>query len=123
MQKGDLEKLKDLLKTKEDKNPVIFSDKTRGELTVLHVAAIFGHLNITIWYKDVLRFSDINPKNNKYEANTPLHWAARQGHLDAVKYYIENGYQASSKIFSQFMFTLVKQACGNDILVDIYFVF
>ena len=93
-----MEKLKELLKTKEDKNPVIFSDNSRGEPTVLHMAAVFGHLNITIWYKDVLGFSDINPKDNK--GNTPLYWATRKGHLDVVKYYIINGYHASSKIFS-----------------------
>ena len=65
MQKGDLETLKVLLKTKEEKNPVIYSDNSLGELTVLDTAAYFGHLNITIWYKDVLGFSDINPKDNK----------------------------------------------------------
>ena len=99
IQKGDLETLKVLLKTKEEKNPIIISDNSLGELTILHVAAGFGHLNITIWYKDTLGFSDINPKDNK--GNTPLFWATKQGQLDVVKYYIKNGYQASSKILSQ----------------------
>ena len=99
IQKGDLETLKVLLKTKEEKNPIIISDNSLGDFTILHVAAGFGHLNITVWYKDVLGFSDINPKDNK--GNTPLSWATRQGQLDVVKYYIENGYQASSKILSQ----------------------
>ena len=57
--------MKDLLKTKEVKNPVIFSDQSLGELTVLHMAAYFGHLNIIILYKDVLTISNINPKDNK----------------------------------------------------------
>ena len=96
-----METLKELLKTKEEENPIIFTDNSLDELTVLHMAAFLGHLNITIWYKDVLGFSDINPKDNK--GNTPLYWATRQGHLDVVKYYIENDYHASSKIFSSFM--------------------
>ena len=98
IQKGDLETLKELLKTKEDKNPVIFSYNA-GEFTVLHIAAYFGHLNITIWYKDVLGFSDINPKDNK--GNTPLSQAIGQRQIDVVKFYIKNGYKASSKILSQ----------------------
>ena len=66
-------------------------------MTVLHVAASYGHLKIIIWYKDILGFSDLNPENNI--GNTPLYKAAYEGKLDVVKYYIENGYQASSKIF------------------------
>ena len=100
VKRGDLETLKVLLKTNEEKNPIIISNNSSGdELTILHVAAGFGHLNITTWYKDDLGFSDINPKDNK--GNTPLFWATKQGQLDVVKYYIENGYQASSKILSQ----------------------
>ena len=100
MQKGDLETLKVLLKTKEDKNPIIYLDSEEGEFTILHIAAYFGHLNITIWYKDVLGFSDINPKDNK--GTTPLFLATQEGHLDVVKYYIINGYHASSKVSKEF---------------------
>ena len=99
IQKGDLETLKVLLKTKEEKNPIIISDNSLGELTVLHIAASFGHLNITIWYQNDLGFSDINPKDNK--GNTPLSQAIGQRQIDVVKYYIKNGYQASSKILLQ----------------------
>ena len=69
--------------------------------TPLHYFASNGHLKIIIWYKDVLGFKDINPKDNK--GDTPLSLATQEGHLDVVKYYIENGYQASSKIYSPFI--------------------
>ena len=86
--------------TGENKNPVIEVSTSGAEYTVLDIAAYFNHLEIIIWYKDVLGFSDINPKDNK--GNTPLYWATVQGQLDVVKYYIKNGYQASSKVFSPF---------------------
>ena len=87
--------------TGENKNPVIEVSTSGAEYTVLDIAAYFNHLEIIIWYKDVLGFSDINPKDNK--GNTPLYWATKQGQLDVVKYYIKNGYQASSKVFSPFV--------------------
>ena len=95
-----METLKELLKTKEDKNPVILSDNSAGDLTVLHMAAYLGHLNITIWYKDVLGFSDINPRDSK--GNDPLYLATQEEHLDVVKYYIINGFHASSKVSKEF---------------------
>ena len=98
---GDLETLKMLINTRRDQNPVIYEYEDGTKSTVIHEAAYYGRLNIIIWYKDVLGFSDINPKDNK--GNTPLFWATSQGHIDVVKYYIKNGYQASSKIFSPFM--------------------
>ena len=76
---------------------MIYEGEDGAKSTVLHEAGNYGHLNIIIWYKDVLGFSDINPKNNK--GTTPLYWATVQGHLDVVKYYIMNGYHASSKVF------------------------
>ena len=98
VKKGDLETLKLLIATRTiDQNPVIYEYEDGAKSTVLHEAAYYGHLEIIIWYKDVLGFSDINPKDNK--GNTPLFWAIGQRQLDVVKYYIENGYQASSKVF------------------------
>ena len=97
---GDLATLKILITTRTtNQNPVIY-EYDGAKSTVLHEAAYYGHLKIIIWYKDVLGFSDINPKDNK--GNTPLYWATNQGHLDVVKYYIQNGYHASSKIFSKY---------------------
>ena len=96
-----MEKLKILLENRKDKNPVTYINTNGAGITVLHGAAYEGHVNIIRWYKDVLGFSDINPKDNK--GDTPLLLATQQGNLDVVKYYIENGYQASSKIFSPFM--------------------
>ena len=99
--KGDLETLKILINNRSDQNPVVYEYQDGTKSSVLDQAAYWGHLNITIWYKDVLGFSDINPKDNK--GNTPLFWAIGQRQLDVVKYYIENGDQASSKVFSPFV--------------------
>ena len=64
-------------------------------LSILHLAAYYGSLNITTYYKDVLGFSDINPKDNN--GHTPLSWASYLGRLEIVKYYIKNGYKASGE--------------------------
>ena len=98
--KGDLETLKILINNRSDQNPVIYESSDGTKSTILDQAAYWGHLNIIIWYKDVLGFSDINPKDNK--GNTPLYWATNQGHLDVVKYYIKTGYHASSKVSKEF---------------------
>ena len=96
---GDLETLKILITTRTtDQNPVIYEYNSGAKSTVLHEAAYYGHLKIIIWYKDGLGFSDINPKDNK--GNTPLYWATKKGKLDVVKYYIQNGYYASSKVLA-----------------------
>ena len=65
--------------------------------TLLDVAAEYGQLNITKWYKNVLGVSDINPKD-KY-GNTPLARASYFGHLKIAKYYISNGYIPSGKVY------------------------
>ena len=99
VESDQLEILKLFLKTRVDKNPVIDVNPDNGdEESVLLIAAALGHLNIIVYYEDVLQFSNINPKNNN--GNTPLSNAA-YGHLDIAKYYIENGYKASSKIATQ----------------------
>ena len=98
--KGDLETLKILINNRSDQNPVVYEYQDGTKSTILDQAAYWGHLNIIIWYKDVLGFSDINPKDNK--GNTPLYWATFKGHLDVVKYYIINGYHASSKVSKEF---------------------
>ena len=61
-----------------------------------------GHTNITIWYNEVVGLEDINPLDNK--GNTPLMWAVNQNQSDVVKYYIDSGYFASSKIFKYRVF-------------------
>ena len=93
---GNLDFLKLFLEAREDKNPVISIIDGGDEGSVLLVAAALGHLNIIVYYKDVLQFSDINPKNNN--GQTPLYYAILQGHLNVAEYYIKNGYKASSKV-------------------------
>jgi ankyrin repeat protein len=90
-----LDILKLFLEAREDKNPVI-SIIDGDEGSVLLVAAAFGHLNIIVYYKDVLQFSNINPKNNI--GKTPLSVASFEGHLHVAEYYIKNGYKASGKV-------------------------
>ena len=71
---------------------------TEISFTLLDVAAEYGQLNITKWYKNVLGVSDINPKD-KY-GRTPLSRASYLGHLEIAKYYIENGYIPSGKVYN-----------------------
>ena len=97
VQSGNLDILKLLLEAREDKNPVISIKPDGEEGSVLITAAAFGHLNIIVYYKDILQFTDINPKSNY--GFTPLFYASLQGHLDVVDYYEKNGYKASSKIY------------------------
>ena len=98
VQSDQLEILKLFLEAREDKNPVIDVNPDDGEEgSVLLIAATLGHLNIIVYYKDILQFTDINPKNNY--GFTPLFYASLQGHLDVVDYYEKNGYKASSKIY------------------------
>ena len=78
-----MEILKLFLRTKQNENPVILF--FRGiDFTVLHEASRYGHVNITNWYKDVLKFPDINPPNTG-DGTTPLHLAVQNDHYNAVK--------------------------------------
>ena len=88
VQSGDLEKLKVLLKTREDKNSVVYVSKRETGFSVLDIAAYFGHVNITKWYQETLHLDDINPLNS-IGTMTPMIYAAREGKLNVVKYYIE----------------------------------
>ena len=99
---GHLEMLKVLLghlllDNSEDKNPVLEENEEDGDITVLHMAASHGQKNILAWYKDDLRFHDINLRNNK--GITPLKLAAKQQELEIVKFYTSNlnGFDADSK--------------------------
>ena len=92
---GNLDILKLFLKAREDKNPVIFIIDG-DERSVLYLAAEFGHLNIIVYYKDVLQFSNINPENNN--GKTPLGYASVERHLHVAEYYMENGYKASGNV-------------------------
>ena len=85
---GDLERLKVLLETREDKNPVVYVTNLGVGFSVLDSAAYLGHVNIIKWYQETLHFDDINPLDSK-GTYTPMMWAAKQGQLNVVKYYIE----------------------------------
>ena len=96
MRQNDFAKLKILLQNQSDKNPVILEPGGGVKLTVLHVAADEGHLDIIKGYKDILGIENLNPIDDN--GNTPLYWASIHGRLDVAKYYIKNGYKASSKV-------------------------
>ena len=85
---GDLERLKVLLETREDKNPVAYVDILGNGFSVLDSAAYYGQVNITKWYQETLHLDDINPLNS-IGTMTPMMYAAREGKLNVVKYYIE----------------------------------
>ena len=63
---GDLESLKLLLETREDRNPVIYVDNLGNNATVLHEAAFGGQVKIIKWYHENLTFEDINPLGGLY---------------------------------------------------------
>ena len=107
VQSGNLDILKLFLESIKDKNPVISIINGGDEGSVLIVAAFFGHLNIIVYYKDVLQFSDINPKNNN--GQTPLYYAVSRGHLNVTEYYIKNGYKASSKVSPLYILWTMEQ--------------
>ena len=98
MQQNDFAKLNIFLQNQSDKNPVIFDSGDGSKLTVLHVSAALGNLDIIKGYKDIIGIENLNPidDNNK----TPLFAASYFGHFHVVQFYMENGYKASSKIAS-----------------------
>ena len=85
---GDLERLKVLLETREDKNPITYVGGLGTGFSILDLAAQLGHVNITKWYQETLHFDDINPLNS-IGTYTPMMWAAQEGKINVVKYYIE----------------------------------
>ena len=54
---GRLENLKSLLEGKHENNPVISTLDDGTELRVLDKSAFFGHLNVMIWYTDILGYT------------------------------------------------------------------
>ena len=57
-------------------------------VTLLHVAALFGHLHIIKHLITEIK-GDINPPVSKQNGKTPLHIAAQEGHLNVVSFYTE----------------------------------
>ena len=88
VQSGNLDILKLFLGARADKNPVIDIRSNGVFASVLHVAAEYGYLHITKWYKEVLKFPDINPRD-KSGRFTPTIMASENGKINVVKYYIE----------------------------------
>ena len=56
-----MQKLKEVLEKRKDKNPVIYVDNLGSNATVLHEAAFEGQTKIIKWYHENLTFEDINP--------------------------------------------------------------
>ena len=54
---GQLESLKTLLEGKKENDPVISTFDDGTELRVLDKAAFFGHLNVMIWYTEILGYT------------------------------------------------------------------
>ena len=92
VQQNDFAKLKILLQKQSDKNPVILEPGGGSKFAISH------QLDIIKGYKDILGIENLNPIDDN--GNTPLSLASYLGHLDVAKYYTENGYKASSKVFT-----------------------
>ena len=90
LHKGDLIELKTLLNDRQEKNPVLVEEDGS---TVIHLAAVLGHLDILKWYKEEINCTNINPEDNK--GNTPLTQAIRLENLDVVEFYMDCGYNAT----------------------------
>ena len=88
--KGDIKKLRTLLNNRQEKNPVLVEEDGS---TIIHIAAILGHLDILKWYKEKLDCSTINPENNK--GNTALSEAIRLKNLYVVEFYMDCGYNST----------------------------
>ena len=80
---GCLKEVKRIVQNSKGKNP-----KDEDGVTPLHLASIYGHLNIVKFLVPLL--SDKNPKAQFYET-TPLHQAAFYGKLQIVEYRIGTG--------------------------------
>ena len=88
MKKGHLLILKELLnRPDEEKNPVIYEYSIGVNVTVLHVAAYYGHVNIIKWYQNYLHFDDINPLDES-GLYSPMLFAAQRGMFPVVEYYL-----------------------------------
>ena len=91
---SQLDLLKIILKTKQEKNPIISNKDGSGGLTVLHVAAYYGKISIIKWYRDELKFSNINPEDSNN--NTPFSLAIQTEKLDVVEYFTWLGYSQNA---------------------------
>ena len=96
VRKGNLDVLKVLLEKRKEKNPIIYEYSSGTTSTVLHLAAYYGHVKIIEFYKNDLKFDDINPLDST-KTFTPMKTAVQQGKVDVIQYYIDSGYNASSK--------------------------
>ena len=55
---------------------------------MLSTAAYFGNVEIIRYFKDELKFDDINPLDST-KTFTPMMYAAFIGKVDVIKYYLE----------------------------------
>jgi len=73
----------------EDKNPLV-----RRDLSVFHLSAEKGRRIIVRHF--LQHFCDKNPSN--FDGNTPLHFAAKNGHTDIVQDFMDRSHQDPSMI-------------------------
>jgi hypothetical protein len=81
-EKGDVEKVKKLLKEGADENAENF-----GGFTSLHIAASAGHIEVVKLL--IEKGANVNAKNDG--GYGPLHYAARYGHIEVVRLLLEHG--------------------------------
>ena len=68
------------------RNPGLQFAALVGQLyvTVLHVAALFGHLKIIKWYNEDLNYSNINPESENAQV-TPMFLAVQEKKLEVER--------------------------------------
>ena len=75
--------MKTILKSRRNKNPVVYFGNDGSRWTVLHSAAYEGQIEMIKWFNDVLNFENINLKDPNN--NTPMLLAIKGGKVDVVK--------------------------------------
>jgi ankyrin repeat protein len=87
---GNNSKIKELLKSK----PEVINQKTSFEVSLLHFAVLYGHLEITKILLDM--GGDIKDKD-VHMGHTLLHKAVMKGHINIIRLLIEYGADINTK--------------------------
>lgn len=77
-----------------DRDPSLLGAHSNDGWTPLHLAAFFGHLELTQALLD--RGADVNARSTNSMKNTPLHAAAAGGHIELMRLLLTRGADANA---------------------------